>query len=171
MKQVTRIMAILVVSGALYATVACGAKDGMKESSTAKPQNTGMSQLKVDPSMAKDAKVDVYKAKYPDISHEKLTKAMKTKNVFIVDANSPETYNKNRIPGAYTIHDTKTLRKALPKDKNALIITYCGSQKCTAWFKAADYMAGEGYTNIKHYGNGIKGWINRKEKTESSKEI
>jgi rhodanese-related sulfurtransferase len=47
----------------------------------------------------------------------------------------------------------------LPEDKETLVIAYCGGPKCAAWCEAADWLAAKGYTNVKHYSAGIKGWI------------
>jgi rhodanese-related sulfurtransferase len=54
----------------------------------------------------------------------------------------------------------------LPKDKNALIVAYCGNPKCTAYQAAAKAAKKLGYKNIKHLSAGISGWKEAGEKTE-----
>ncbi len=156
----------LVVGSALVVIVAGGivisqAGDGKNCSGHKNHAKEASGQIKMDDKLTKDARVEAYKEKYPDISHDQLVKSLESKKVVLVDANGLDTYKKHRVPGAYTIHDTKKLRKALPKDKDALVVTYCGSPKCTAWFTAADYVKGLGYTNVKHYSDGIKGWLKK----------
>jgi rhodanese-related sulfurtransferase len=150
---------VATVSGAaIFSWAGDGAHCNSKKSSG---EHREAKAISVDPALSKDARVEAYKKKYPDISHRDLVSALDKKNVVVVDANGLDTRKKNHIPGAYTIHDTKQLLKALPDNKDALIVTYCGSPKCTAWFIAADYVSGLGYTNVKHYSEGIKGWVKK----------
>jgi len=96
---------------------------------------------------------------YPHISKAELTTVSAEKTAFIVDVNGKESYDTAHVPGA--IHfaaKEKQFAELLPKDKNALIVAYCGNEKCTAWKKAAKKACEMGYTNIKHYNEGIKGW-------------
>jgi rhodanese-related sulfurtransferase len=46
----------------------------------------------------------------------------------------------------------------LPKDKNTLIVSYCGGPGCRAYKRGADAAAKLGYKNIKHLSAGISGW-------------
>jgi rhodanese-related sulfurtransferase len=39
-----------------------------------------------------------------------------------------------------------------------MIVAYCGGPACTAWKKAAQDACKLGYTNIKHFKEGISGW-------------
>jgi len=75
---------------------------------------------------------------YPDFSVEKLHSAIKKKDVTVIDVNGPVYYKKGHIPGAidYTANKEK-LAKLLPKEKNALIVAYCGGPSCSAYTKAA----------------------------------
>lgn len=99
-------------------------------------------------------------AKFPDISYEKLSKLVKAKEVVLLDANGTSSFKKAHIPGAmdFSSMDSKALAKALPKDKNALIVAYCGGSYCGAWKKAAEKAKALGYTNIAHFSAGISGW-------------
>lgn len=96
---------------------------------------------------------------YTIVSKADLQKITEAKTAFIIDVNSTESYNKSHVPGA--VHfDTieKTFASSLPTDKNAEIVAYCGSPKCTAWRKAAQKACELGYKNIKHFKEGIAGW-------------
>ena len=56
----------------------------------------------------------------------------------------------------------------LPKDKNGLVVAYCGNEQCGAYKAAAAKAAELGYTNVKHYSKGIAGWKKSGEKTEKA---
>lgn len=101
-------------------------------------------------------------SRYPEINKQKLTEKIEKKEVFVVDVNSADSFKKNHIPGA--IHygaDEKGFTGKLPADKDALIVAYCGGVKCTAWKKAAHAACESGYTNVKHFKPGIKGWAEK----------
>lgn len=102
--------------------------------------------------------------KFPDISHDELKAAIAEKQVTIIDVNGTERYKQGHIPGAQDFYASDKLE--LPKDKNALIVAYCGNEKCSAYQKAANKAKKEGYTNVKHYSKGIAGWEAAKEQTE-----
>ncbi len=102
-------------------------------------------------------------ASYPIITLADLQTAINAKEpakkpALIVDVNSNDSFKEASVTGA--VHFTKAdeLAKILPKDKNALIVAYCGGPKCTAWFKAAKVACDAGYTNIQHFKEGISGW-------------
>jgi len=106
-----------------------------------------------------------------DISHEDLVKAIKEKKVVLIDVNGTEKYKKGHIPGAINFEtDGKDLAKKLPEDKNALIVAYCGSEKCSAYKAAAEAAQKLGYTNVKHYKGGLAGWEKSGEKLEPAAE-
>ena len=71
--------------------------------------------------------VAVYAADYPEITIPQLKTAIADKQVTVLDANGTDTYQKGHIPGAidYTAQKA-SLASVLPKDKNALIVAYCG---------------------------------------------
>ena len=94
-----------------------------------------------------------------EIGLDDLKKAIDTKAVFLVDANSAKTYDKGHLPGAISFaKNEKNFATLLPADKNALIVAYCGGPMCSAWEDAAEAAAKAGYTNIKHFKGGLKGW-------------
>jgi rhodanese-related sulfurtransferase len=98
--------------------------------------------------------------KWPDISHDKLAALVAQKKVVLLDANGTRSYKKLHIPGALDVSamDNKALASALPADKQALIVAYCGGPRCGAWKRVAKKAADLGYTNVAHYSAGIKGW-------------
>ena len=98
-------------------------------------------------------------SKFTDMSKAELEKVLVGKKATIVDVNSKTSFEKSRIPGAvhYGTHK-KDFAKVLPKDKNALIVAYCGGKMCTAWKDAARAACEMGYKNIRHFSEGIRGW-------------
>lgn len=98
-------------------------------------------------------------AAYPIISKTELKTVADSKTATIFDVNSAESFKEAHVPGAvhFGSHE-KDFAKLLPADKNALIVAYCGGPKCTAWLKAAKEACQLGYTNIKHFKDGISGW-------------
>ena len=98
-------------------------------------------------------------SEYPDISINDLQKAIKKGNVAIIDVNGDRTYENGHIPSAIHFPSVgKKLSKSLPKDKNTLIVSYCGGPGCRAYKRGADAAAKLGYKNIKHLSAGISGW-------------
>jgi rhodanese-related sulfurtransferase len=96
---------------------------------------------------------------YTEITQTELTQLIEAKQAFVVDVNSKESFATKHIPTA--IHfgsNSKTFAQALPKDKNALIVAYCGGPMCSAWKQAAEAACKLGYTQVKHFKPGISGW-------------
>ena len=105
---------------------------------------------------------------YPDISIADLKKAIAEKKVAIIDVNGTASYNQGHIPGALNYEAAKEkLATALPKDKNTLVVAYCGGPSCSAYQAGAKAAKELGYTNVKHLSAGISGWKEAKEKTEA----
>ncbi len=105
--------------------------------------------------------------KYPDISHDELKAAISEKKVTLIDVNGTDTYNSGHIPGAIDFEASKDkLASQLPADKAALVVAYCGNEKCGAYKQGAKAAEKLGYTNVKHYSKGIAGWKKAGEKTE-----
>jgi rhodanese-related sulfurtransferase len=101
-----------------------------------------------------------YAGEFADISMKDVKAAADTKSAVIIDANGPGSYaTKGHVPTALDFNVIKdSLAASLPKDKNALIIAYCGNPKCGAYLRAAKAAQKLGYTNIKHMSDGIEGW-------------
>jgi rhodanese-related sulfurtransferase len=95
----------------------------------------------------------------PQVSLDELKTLVQGKTATILDANGTDMYDAGHVPGAisYTKNEGK-LASLLPKDKGALLVAYCGGPMCTAWEFAAKEAMKLGYTNIKHFKGGIKGW-------------
>ena len=109
----------------------------------------------------------VYAGEFQDISLKELKTEIAAKNVVLLDANGTESWQSGHIPGALNFEATEEkLASVLPKDKNALIVAYCGNPKCTAYQAAAKAAKKLGYTNVKHFAPGIAGWKDAGEKTE-----
>jgi rhodanese-related sulfurtransferase len=105
-------------------------------------------------------------SRYGEVSKEELTQLVGKKSAFVVDVNSSSSFKKNHVPTA--IHygsNEKNFTEMLPKDKDTLIVAYCGGPSCTAWQSAAQAACKAGYTNVKHFKGGISGWI-QKDKTK-----
>lgn len=108
---------------------------------------------------ASDCKSD---ANYAEVTKAELQKLVDQKAVFVVDVNSKESFDKTHVPGAihFGSHENDFI-KMLPAKKDALIVAYCGGPQCTAWRKAAIEACKAGYTRVKHFKGGIKGWVEK----------
>src|SRR5947207_11870110 len=104
---------------------------------------------------------------FPDSSIEELKAAIEAKKVTLIDVNGPQSYKKGHIPSAVEFGTIKgDLTTALPKDKKALVVAYCGGPTCQAYTAAATAAKKLGYKNVKHLSAGISGWVQAGEKTE-----
>jgi rhodanese-related sulfurtransferase len=110
-----------------------------------------------------------YAGQFPDISITELKASIETKQVTLLDVNGTTSYQSGHIPGAidYTAVK-KDLAKVLPKDKNALVVAYCGGPACGAYQAAAKAAKDLGYKNVKHLAAGISGWKEAKETIEKA---
>jgi rhodanese-related sulfurtransferase len=114
--------------------------------------------------------VSAHAAKYPDVTVTDLKSAIESKKVTILDANGTESYQVKHIPGAIDFEaQKKNLASVLPKDKNALVVAYCGGPQCKAYQAAAAAAEKLGYKNVKHLSAGISGWEKAGEKMASAK--
>ncbi len=113
------------------------------------------------------APIALLAGEYPDISIAELKKAIADKKVTVIDVNGGESYKNGHIPTAVNFSAVQgDLAAALPKQKDALIVAYCGGPSCNAYTRAANAAAKLGYTNVKHLSAGISGWLQAKEPTE-----
>lgn len=107
---------------------------------------------------------------FPDISITDLKKAIEEKKVAIIDVNGSDSYKEGHIAGAVDFESSKAkLAEALPKEKDALVVAYCGGPSCNAYKAAAKEAEKLGYTNVKHLSAGISGWKTAGEKLEVAK--
>ena len=66
-------------------------------------------------------------SQFSDIPLTELQSLVSKNSATIIDVNSKSSYTKNKIPGAIHFGTNKDqLAKVLPKDKNAMIVAYCG---------------------------------------------
>jgi rhodanese-related sulfurtransferase len=102
---------------------------------------------------------------FPDISLADLKSAIAAKKITLLDVNGTDSYKKGHIPTAQDFEAVKgNLTKALPQDKDALVVAYCGGPQCGAYQAAAKAAKELGYTNVKHFAGGISGWKEAGEK-------
>ena len=113
------------------------------------------------------APIVVFAAEFPDISIAELKKAIAEKKAVVIDVNGSESYKSGHIPSAINYSEVQgNLAAALPSNKDALIVAYCGGPACNAYTRAANAATKLGYTNVKHLSAGISGWLQAKELTE-----
>jgi rhodanese-related sulfurtransferase len=105
--------------------------------------------------------------KVPAISHGDLQTAIKAGTVTLLDVNGSDSFKEGRIPGAVDFIARKAqLATVLPKDKQALVVAYCGNEYCSAYLAAVTAARELGYTNVRHYAPGIEGWKDAGAKVE-----
>jgi rhodanese-related sulfurtransferase len=85
----------------------------------------------------------------------------------LFDANTPEFREKNGIiPGARLLASSSSYDlKALPAQKNAKLVFYCASTRCTSSHTAAERAVGAGYTDVAVMPDGLLGWKAAGQKT------
>jgi rhodanese-related sulfurtransferase len=109
--------------------------------------------------------------KVADISIKDLKKAIEEKKVTVIDVNGSESFKEGHIPTAIDFEaKSEKLKEVLPKEKDALIVAYCGGPQCGAYKTAAKAAMALGYTNVKHLSAGISGWKQAGEKLEKAEE-
>ncbi len=113
----------------------------------------------------KDAKTDAPFEKFHAIVDaafvKKNIKVPHDENILIIDSRPYETqYVKGHIPTAVSIPDSKfdSMVDKLPKNKDALLIFYCGGLKCPLSHKSAMKAEKLGYKNVKVFAEGFPGW-------------
>jgi rhodanese-related sulfurtransferase len=119
--------------------------------------------------------IQVYAAGYPDwiangglpgVSVEYVKKALEKGGGLVIDSRPPRKYKKGHVPGAINIPTTRfeESQGALPEDKGAELIFYCGGYKCPLSAKGANKAKSLGYTNAKLYQAGYPDWKKGEEK-------
>jgi len=108
-----------------------------------------------------------FAGEFPDISVKEVQTLTESKKAVLLDVNGSESYAKGHVPGALNYEKIEgDLAKALPQDKNTLIVAYCGGPACKAYRSAATAAEKLGYKNIKHMSAGISGWKAAGQKVE-----
>jgi rhodanese-related sulfurtransferase len=117
-------------------------------------------------STATEAKPSFAMVNIPQVSE-----FVRNRSAVIVDANGAETRNQyGVIPGAVllTSHDEFAVSE-LPGDKHTKLVFYCGGKACTASHVAAARAAKVGYTDVAVLPDGIRGWKQAGQPTETPK--
>lgn len=114
-------------------------------------------------SLSAQAKDCTQDSSFAQVDKTELKQLIESKSAFVLDVNTEESFAKNKIPTSVNYTQIKKeFAQKLPADKNSLIVAYCGGPQCTAWKSAAKEACQLGYTNVKHYKGGIKGWMETK---------
>ena len=113
----------------------------------------------------------VQAGEFGDISIKDLKKAIKEKSVIVIDVNGSKSYARGHVPTAIDFSAKGgDLKAALEgKDKETLVVAYCGGPSCGAYKRAASKAKALGFKNVKHLSAGISGWLQAGEKTEKAK--
>ena len=150
----------MILCGVVTAALAFSAGMALAQASGAKGAVSGSKAT---------AGADAAKVGVPDISLAELKQAIADKSVTLLDCNGGASYEKGHIPGAINFETAQTgLAEKLPKDKAALVVAYCGGPLCGAYKAGAEAAAKLGYTNVKHFSGGLKGWTGAAEKLEAA---
>ncbi len=113
--------------------------------------------------------VAAFAGSYPEIKMSELKSAIASGKVTLIDVNGTQSWKEGHIPGAIDFASNKDkLASVLPKDKDALIVAYCGGPMCQAYQQAAKAAKDLGYKNVKHLVAGISGWKEAGEKVEKT---
>lgn len=98
-------------------------------------------------------------SKYPEITKADLQTQIKNNSVYVIDVNGSKSFKKKHIDSAVDFETIKSdLAGKMPADKGQLVVAYCGGPACVAWKKAAIEACKAGYTNVKHFKDGLRGW-------------
>lgn len=99
---------------------------------------------------------------YPSVSVEWVKKQIDNNaDMMLIDSRPKRIkYDKGHIPTAVSIPDSQfdKLKDQLPKDKNNLLVFYCGGFHCKLSHKSAKKAIDLGYTNVKVYAAGYPAW-------------
>lgn len=101
---------------------------------------------------------------------DEVASLQKAKKVTPVDANGEATRQKmGVIPGAVLLTSSSQFdpAKELPADKNAKLVFYCANTRCTAAGAAAVRAIEAGYTDVSVLPDGIKGWKDAGQPTDT----
>lgn len=110
-------------------------------------------------------------------AHELTTKQLKElldskEKVILLDARTGKYDDGRRIPGAKSLSpkaSPEEVEKVAGSDKKALIVTYCSNLQCPASGFLFEHLKKLGYTNLREYPQGIKGWTEAGHKADKAK--
>ena len=99
---------------------------------------------------------------YPSVSVEWVKKQIDNDADMVLIDSRPKRkkFDKGHIPTAVSIPDSQfdKLNDQLPKDKNKLLVFYCGGFNCKLSHKSAKKAIDLGHTNVKVYAAGYPAW-------------
>lgn len=96
---------------------------------------------------------------WANIEAADLNAAIKSKQVVVLDCNGSESYQQGHLPGAIDFQANKDkLAALLPKNKDTVVVAYCGGPQCHAYEAGAKAVSQMGYHNVKHFTGGLQGW-------------
>lgn len=102
------------------------------------------------------------------ISTQELAQGIANKTLLVFDNNSPKVYQKNHIPTAVHLDPRSPDASLLPPDKNAKLIFYCKNEWCMSSHVGARFAIEQGYGESYVYSQGIDGWIEAGQPTQSA---
>jgi rhodanese-related sulfurtransferase len=94
--------------------------------------------------------------------------------VFLVDSRPTARYDQAHLPGAHSIPLPvleKKQAEVLPKDKNLMLVFYCGGITCPLSPSSADIAKKLGYVNVRVYNEGEPAWSKANLPTYSTAEF
>ena len=104
-----------------------------------------------------------------DISLSDLKKALAEGKLTLLDCNGDVSFARGHISGAIDFYaNSRSLAELLPADKNALIVCYCSNPKCNHYMDGVAAAQHLGYTRVKHFSAGLRGWTDAGEPTVAS---
>ena len=104
------------------------------------------------------------------ISLKELKTAMADGKATLLDCSGTESFSRHHISGAIDLEANKErLTALLPAQKDALIVSYCSNENCPRYKKGVEAAAELGYTQIKHFKPGIRGWVDAGEAVANSR--
>ena len=105
----------------------------------------------------------------PAITLEELKRALDEGKIILIDVNGTTMFRKGHIPTAIDYRANRArLASLLPPGKGQLIVAYCGGPECNAYRAATEKAIALGYTNVRHFPDGIIGWIRAGEALEKA---
>ena len=77
-----------------------------------------------------------------------------------VDARSASSYRRGHIPGAVNVPINRVITAIsdLPANKEAYLITYCGSIECPNAYQLMNVLLRKGYLNVNFFPRGLRDW-------------
>lgn len=149
---------------------------GMNQAAKGKPVKISY-EKRGDDTIATEVELKV--AKLPEgVTEIKTTELKqlidKKSPLFLVDSRPPARFDQAHLPGAHSIPVSlleKKQAEVLPKDKNQLLVFYCGGITCPLSPASAAMAKKLGYTNVRVYHEGEPVWSKNNHPTYSSPEF